>query len=89
MVKFLHENPCQWPLESHERSNYQLKNIFYNLTIEETDPPSATSVLRYFCTLNSNLTNWLNTLRKGEIGVIALFLHFIFYYFHFILPQRV
>ena len=53
MVNFLHENPCQWPFDSHERSNYQPKKYFYNLAIGETDPPSATSVLPYFFTLNS------------------------------------
>ena len=65
MVKFLHENPCQWPFDSHERSNYQPKKYFYNLAIGETDPPfllpvyydiSALSIVKFSNLKARNIT---------------------------------
>jgi hypothetical protein len=48
MVKFLHENSCQFPFVNHQ----QLKNIFNVLVIGETDSLSAPR-LQYFTILDS------------------------------------
>ena len=48
MVKFLHENSCQFPFVNHQ----QLKNIFDALVIGQTDSLSAPR-LQYFTNLDS------------------------------------
>jgi hypothetical protein len=54
VVKFLHENSRQFPLEDHQTTEINnFKNIFDALVIGETDSPSDTNELRYFSNLHS------------------------------------